>query len=477
MNTINNSNYEEIYTPINFDSKEILKQEGWKDYVIERHHQKLDFILHQIYINRILHDKYERDDFIKLSSKHHIERYLYADTTIKLKPLLYKYGVIEDNDYFRIAQEENGFHGECLGYRLTPKYDVQHRRISVDKHSTLYNNIIRFRKADFKRQDQVTQWIGTNMQNIGIRRDDAIAYVEEWYINAILFYNPDNVKKKQLNDDYQKIIEGKRERYLYIINAIHNGSIFPAKRDGRGERVHHAITVLWRELRQFLFLKNKPDALLCNLDVANSQPFCLTKILLNIFKDKAMPDSVQIYTKEVSQGTFYHYMANVVGLTGSDFSKFKVDLFANVFYGENEKTFDSKSAQAFMKEFPSVYQVIENEKQGNYKKLAVLMQRIESEAIIDGVMVDLMNKYNDKYFFTSLHDSVIFEYHPGLVDEIKELMIYHMNKVVGLKPKVKQLEYFNLPPATGSAVQQFKNAIEMFDHYDALYEHQAASIL
>ncbi|PTX14697.1 hypothetical protein C8N40_110126 [Pontibacter mucosus] len=468
MNTTNNSNYEEIYSPVNFDSKEILRQEGWKGYMIESHHQKLDFILHQIYINRILHDKYEHSDFIKLSAKHHIERYLYPETTKKLKPLLKKYGVIEDNGYYRIAKEENGFNGECLGYRLTSKYDVPHRRISVDKHSTLYNNIIRFRTADFKKQDQVTQWIGSNMQDIGIRKDDAIAYVEQWYANAILFINPDNLKKNQHYDDYQKIIESKKERYLYIINAIYDGTIFQAKRDKTGERVHHAISVLWRELRQFLYLRSKPDALLCNLDVANSQPFCLVKILRDVFKDKAKPTSVQTYIKEVSQGTFYHYMANAVGLSVTDFSKFKTDLFANVFYGENEKTFHSKSAQAFMKEFPTVYQVIENEKQGNYKKLAVLMQKVESQAIVDGVMTDLMHKYEDKYFFTSLHDSVIFEYQPELVDEIKMLMVQHMEKVVGLKPTIKKLEYFNLPAATNSAVQQFKDAIEMFEWYDSM---------
>ena len=440
------NNDEEIYIPSNFNSKELLQKEGWKEYMVERHHQKLDFILHQIYINRVCNNKYERGDYIKLSSKHHFERYIYGRDYSRLKPLLYKYNVIEDDGLYTVATEENGFNGECKGYRLKPHYDVVHRRVLVDKDTTLFNNIKRFRSADFNKQDNVTKWINFHIKDIGIQKDEAIAYVENWYANAMLFPDTVKLKKNQQNKTFEEVLNGKRERYLYAIHTIANGAGFNAIRDRKGKRVHHPLTVLWKELRQFLFLKNKPDTVIYNLDISNSQPLCLVAILKDQFIDGVVPCDVQRYIDLVSAGTFYKHMTDLLNVPKNDVPNFKIELFAKVFYPENHKGFYTNEAQAFMKEFPTVYQIIQQEKQKDYTSLSIAMQRVESKAVIDGVMTELMHRHKDSHFFSSIHDSVLCE--GEMICEVKKLMEKHVGLVVGIKPFIKPDAAFNNPLLT-----------------------------
>ncbi|MBK0401818.1 hypothetical protein I5M27_02410 [Adhaeribacter sp. BT258] len=462
----------EIYTPKNFKAKEILRNEGWKDFMIERHSQELDFMLHQLYINQVTNNKYSKNDFIHLSRKYHFERFLTCRYTQILKPLLYKYKIIEEFDplnidhqnrnkkvKYEVATTENNFQGECKGYRLTKEYDVMHRRILVDKYTTLHKNILKYKQKDLSNQDDVTQWIQSKIQIISIRKYEAIRFVEDWYSKNLSKPDKIKLKRKQIKElnrlttesakyTYLKdILDNKLQKYLYSIYSIYDGTGFNAIRDEKGCRMHHPISTLWRELRQFLYIKENPKAQIYSIDVANAQPFCLVKILFKAFPNRNFPPDVNKYIQLVCEGKFYQYLADILKVAPEDIPEFKVTLFANVFYSLNQKGYYTKEAELFRQEFSTVYQIIQQEKMSNYKSLSIAMQKIESTAVIDGALTELMEKHKNNFssqshFFCSLHDSILCE--GEYINEVQALVLKHFCSEVGIEPKLKAPETFNI---------------------------------
>ena len=58
--------------------------------------------------------------------------------------------------------------------------------------------------------------------------------------------------------------------------------------------------------------------------------------------------------------------------------------------------------------FPNVMKLILKMKQNDYRDLAVRLQRLEAECIIDGVLKKFMDKY-ENCFIASVHDSIIIK--------------------------------------------------------------------
>ena len=177
------------------------------------------------------------------------------------------------------------------------------------------------------------------------------------------------------------------------------------------------------------------------------------KILRDQFPDGVVPSDVEKYIGLVSSGTFYKYLTDILNVPKQDIPDFKINLFAKVFYSENHKGFFTTEAQVFMQEFPTVYQIIQQEKQQYYNSLAIAMQRVESKAVIDGVMTELMHRHKDQHFFSSIHDSVLCK--EQFIEEVKELLEKHIEAVVGVKPHIKPAECFNLlNPKQGTYVDE-----------------------
>ena len=448
-----------IYTPTNFDAYKLLKEEGWKDFLIERHKQKFEFFLHQIYINRITNKKYNKNDFVSLSYQHHFQRFLSCRYTPLIKAILLKHKIIEvfnpfDQEHagqnrkirYQVASPENNFTGETMGYRLAKEYNVKHRQSTLDFYTTLHKNVIKYKEKDLNNQDWITQNCNEQVQKIGIKKLEALRHVENWYTNNIKNLDLVKLKKKQVKilnkikdknarEKYIKeILDFRLESYLHSIYAFSNETCFPAIRDKKGTRIHTQITVLWKELRQFLFIKNEPGKQIYSLDVANCQPFCLIKIINENFPDGNLPEDAKKYIALVSKGEFYKYLGSKMAVPLKDMPEFKTTLFANVFYSTNAKGFDTKEAIAFREEFSTVYQIIQQAKREIHNNLAIEMQKIEAQVILEGVLNTLMNKFQND-FFSSIHDSILcLEEHVG---EVKNLLINHFRNEVGYSPLVR----------------------------------------
>ncbi|AMM49972.1 hypothetical protein TH61_00570 [Rufibacter sp. DG15C] len=449
----------EFYIPNNVDIREILKKERKGKRYIECQIDKYHWFLDTIYKQSILNKKYELGDFIPLQNKK-LEEVLGSRYVHHIKTILPKHGIIEcDHDF------KEGI--KSLGFRLTKDYQVRHYRILKDSNSTFIKSLQSRNITAIAEMDAITKYTYNQLVDLGIYAEEAAQHVEDWYTQNLTVENPVLLKKLYRKNKkrrkaeriaikkgynahypdltYEQMLDLMRDSYLYQIRAI-NEKLWLPLRDDKSFRIHTYLTNSWSELRQFLYLKSNTDTQLVSLDCSNSQPFTLVKILLEHCKGIDLYDSphtdVIDYIEFVTQGKLYHFMCGQLGITDSkEILKFKEKMFANVFYSSNKHGYFTKEAIAFREHFPTVYQVIMQEKRGCFKQLSIKMQRVETSAVIDIALTTLMEKYGESEWFSSIHDSIICS--EVFEAEVRQLMLDAYNEVVGVFPHIKPAEKVN----------------------------------
>ncbi|MEJ8803432.1 hypothetical protein [Pontibacter sp. H249] len=463
-----NNNEIDFYIPTNLNIREILKKEGKGKRYIDCQIDKYHWFISSIYLRSITDKRYESGDFLPMNYQV-MEDNLGIRYIDDIKRILSENGIIENDGDFTVGVKS-------IGYRLTPQYQVKHDRILYDSDSTFIKKLRLAIPLKIAAMDDITRYTYHQLNEIGIHREAAEQYVDDWYQQNSLVKNPTLLKKlnksnkkrrekekiatakgqqvKSIQLTYQQMLEKKRDSYLYQIRAIDEKLWLP-NRDNKGRRVHTYLSNLWSELRQFLFIKSKPNTQLVSLDCSNSQPYTLAKIILEYFDgiiDSTTPTDVVRYIDLVTTGKLYSFMCQELSITDLDeIADFKVNMFSRVFYCENHKSFFSKEAKVFLKFFPTVYQIVMQEKKYQYNQLSIKMQRVESEAILDIALTNLKVKYGMAVWFGSIHDSILCE--KGFEDEVRQVMIDAYTQVLGIAPHIKVAENINVVKDIDVAVQ------------------------
>lgn len=225
-------------------------------------------------------------------------------------------------------------------------------------------------------------------------------------------------------------------------------------------RVHHNVSCLKRELRQFLRVDGEP---LVELDISNSQPlFCGLTYFIWVkngrsFADLHSSDSLSevLRLKEdnleylisirsslssqeqqegkerkenplrcpalgivnsdamkylvlCEQGQLYEYLAKQAEEDLTDNAtrnRFKQRVFSHVMFARR-KHMDNSLAKVFKEEFPSIYELVMDAKHKDRSRLAGWMQQVESDFVIDRIVKHFMEKRPSAFILT-IHDSVL----------------------------------------------------------------------
>jgi hypothetical protein len=230
-------------------------------------------------------------------------------------------------------------------------------------------------------------------------------------------------------------------------------------------RVHHNLTCLKRELREYLFVDGEP---LVEIDIANSQPLFLGLAFFNwIQNNKSLStlhskdgflvlssfkeDNIEHYLSSsfshkvqeeehkrkkgkkgkekplrcplegivnnadalkylalCEKGEFYKALAEMIGKNVSSPDKmnaFKESVYGSLLFAKKVYP-NNKLVEAFSTAFPSVYELVVAARVKDKSRLAGWMQRIESAFVIDRVVKRLMAERPDR-FFTTIHDAVL----------------------------------------------------------------------
>ena len=185
-------------------------------------------------------------------------------------------------------------------------------------------------------------------------------------------------------------------RNIYSVDCINDKHIF-YHFDAYG-RMHTNYTILKSFIRKNCLLIDGEET--CEIDIQNSQPLFLTKLI-----DTNMVDQreFELFRHLTTTGTYYQYVMSQLGET--DKKKVK-EMTYKVLFGRNIGS--SKVDKQFKKLFPTIHQFIKTYKKenGDYRVLAYDLQKAESNLIFNTVIKKVMKFYPEIKLIT-IHDSIV----------------------------------------------------------------------
>lgn len=185
-------------------------------------------------------------------------------------------------------------------------------------------------------------------------------------------------------------------RNIYSVDCINDKHIF-YHFDSYG-RMHTNYTILKSFIRKNCLLIDDEET--CEIDIQNSQPLFLTKLI-----DTNMVDQkeFELFRHLTTTGTYYQYVMSQ--LDENDKKKVK-EMTYKVLFGRNIGS--SKVDKQFKKLFPTIHQFIKTYKKenGDYRVLAYDLQKAESNLIFNTVIKKVMKFYPEIKMIT-IHDSIV----------------------------------------------------------------------
>jgi len=260
-------------------------------------------------------------------------------------------------------------------------------------------------------------------------------YINRYYqfeIDSTDFISRD-IKDKLINDLYSVKIQ--YDKSIYFLENIKNDDISVYNRnrysvesindkhifyhfDHYG-RVHSNFTILKTFIRKNCLLIDEEET--CEIDLPNSQPLFLSKLIKDSQTRWVNSDELSIFTTLVRNGNYYQYLIDNLKLSGKAQAK---ELTYKVFFGKNLK--NSKWDIKFEKIFPTIHHFIKlyKKEHNDYKVLAWTLQRMESKLIFSEIIKTIMIVNPDIKVIT-VHDSIIVQQrHRDFVSSVFNSKIY-----------------------------------------------------
>jgi hypothetical protein len=236
---------------------------------------------------------------------------------------------------------------------------------------------------------------------------------------------------------------------------IENKDIFYSV-DNTSNRFHSNVTNMKKELRPYLRINGER---LVNIDIKNSQPYLSTIILTNPGKASILTNNhsfamllqslkvsqkedVKKYINLVINGQLYEFLMQKFDLTRSE-TKIQVlkVLFARNRTPKDET--DKRCRAIFRQHFPTVHQIFSKvrgrergDKFKNFKRFAILLQRIEAYLMLE-IILKRIDKELPGTIAITIHDSILTGVLTNNVEAVKKIMTDELKKFVGFRPQIK----------------------------------------
>jgi hypothetical protein len=190
-------------------------------------------------------------------------------------------------------------------------------------------------------------------------------------------------------------------RNRYSVDSINENHIF-YHFDHFG-RMHSNYTILKTFLRKNCLLIGGEET--CEIDIKNSQPLFLSKLIKDIESRWVNKDELDLFTILVRNGNYYQYLIDNLGLKDKSEAK---EMTYKVFFGKNHQ--NSKWDNMFKYLFPTIHHFIKlyKKEHNDYKVLAYTLQRMESKLIFEDIIRTIMI-INPDIKIVTVHDSIIVQ--------------------------------------------------------------------
>lgn len=223
----------------------------------------------------------------------------------------------------------------------------------------------------------IKQKLISDLFNVDIETDRAIFFL-------------DSLEKKDL-DIYN--------RNLYSVDSINSKHIF-YHFDNFG-RMHTNFTILRSFIRKNCLLIDGEET--CEIDISNSQPLFLTKLIHDSQTNWVKEDEFLIFKELTKNGTYYQYLMNTLNI--KDRKEVKT-LTYKVLFGKNAGR--SKADKLFKSVFPTIHKfiVLYKKEHNDYKILSHHLQKMESNLIFNKIIRKVISNYPEVRIIT-VHDSIV----------------------------------------------------------------------
>ncbi len=355
-------------------------------------------------------------------------------------PISYFKDIIQNKDCFKKAMdflkdnkliECDGIYskekGKAYGYRISDEYFSKLITVKITKPTLTKRIFSNVNKEKSRVGDKYKVYKSFFLKNFKIDFNKALNYINS-NLNSSLCRNFST-------EDIVKSINRYNHQYM-AISAINDGDLFFRHNKTNG-RIDTNLTNLKSDLKQFISIPG-----LVQLDISNSQPYILSLYLNSSLCRNFLKNDFSKYQAWTEKGIFYeNFEKEYFKQKGLTLKRQEIkDIMFGIFYSRNEYT-DKKGKiiKPYLKEknvfksiFPSVLEVIENEKKVKHNQLAIKMQKLESEICIDIICQEL-DKQGINYF--TIHDAWIVD----IMDELKVKNIIETEfiKKYNSKPTIK----------------------------------------
>lgn len=353
---------------------------------------------------------------------------------------------------------------KSFGYVINHlQYDAKINQIEIKDSVTRKNRAKKKReleqemKITISKYSYLTKWFNDKLQ---IDAEGAHKKIEE------LFPQPTGSIRGARKGKASRVT--KKYSAKLAVQKLVNGDFY-YKIDENVGRFHSNLTNLKKELRNYITYDGKP---LVNIDIKNSQPLLSTILLDPVFYTQSkrriinlhqIPSSFKLLTnskhkhtatdtiimlvktlqsadiKEVSSylsmaqsGDFYQQLSKILYPTKA-FDKGEMKkLTYTVFFSNNRaiQGMNYMPKRQFKRKFPSVYNVFSAIKRKNHKALSHILQRIESEIMIQRVAKRISTERPTLPIFT-IHDSIVTT--DGDQDYVARIIEEEAYNLTGLK--------------------------------------------
>ena len=287
---------------------------------------KIDYLI-DLVSNLILKYYYKQENSFKLNSLILKDKYgtsynYYIDYLLESDILVLKSKHKKGLSSRTYQLDNRIFNDINLKYRYKNKDKIllkkYKKRILEDiSHTNVDNNLI---------DDNIKQKLISDLFDVNIDISKSIFYIESLDDNNIDIYN----------------------RNVYSIDSIDKKHIF-YHFDEYG-RMHTNYTILKSYVRKNYIFIDDDDV--SEIDIPNSQPLFLTKLILNSNTNWINKDELNLFTELTTNGCFYEYLTQNLNIDRGVAKK----MTYNVLFGRNIKT--NKHDINFYNLFPTIYNFI-----------------------------------------------------------------------------------------------------------------------
>ena len=245
-----------------------------------------------------------------------------------------------------------------------------------------------------------------------------------------------------IQTEFKDISNSKYFKIILPVQKISEGMVDFIR--GNNGRLITTFTNLKRELRKFLFDKTDGSFDFVEIDISNCQPLLATIYFEQHYPEYTDRKDFQGWKELCQTGQLYESLTE-----GTDFDRqFIKDRFMDVLLftaknktylledknWNNENQLKKKFIEHFVSKFPTIWELLllVKEKIGN-REFAKRIQKMESDLMIDSVLVDL---YNCQTNF-SIHDSIVCRSSDKdfVKEKIKAVFLEKQNYLINLKEK------------------------------------------